>query len=144
MKTRIAGVVAEWGNFWCGARLLCAGVLLASSGCALSAAAARDGDGTRDSGSAVRLNVTNNYNSPMEIYAAGQGTVYRMGTVLPGLVGHFVVRPGMIGNGPVEFFAQSNNREAPVRSDRLLLSPGNVVDFEIAFHPIHSTATIRP
>jgi len=120
-----------------------AALLLTSSACALGHGATRDPWDGPAAESAVRLNVTNNYNGPMEIYAVGSGTSYRMGTVLPGLISRFVLRQAIIGSGPVEFVAQTD-RQAPVRSDRLLLVPGDVVDFEIATNRLHSTATVRP
>jgi hypothetical protein len=79
----------------------------------------------------------------MEVYAAGSGTSYRMGTVYPGLASRFVVRPGMITNGPVEFLARSGNGGPLFRSGRLLLTPGAIVDFELANHPLNSIATVR-
>lgn len=51
------------------------------------------------------VNVTNHYNGPVEIYAAGSGTSYRMGTVLAGLAGQFVLRPAMVASGTVELLA---------------------------------------
>lgn len=121
--------------------ILLVGILLATSGCALGPRAVGN---PLNSARPVLLNVTNHYNSPMQIYARGVGFNYRMGTVLPGLVGHFEVRQTMIANGPVEFVAQANDRQQPIRSERLLLVPGDVVDFEIANSPLTSTATVRP
>lgn len=144
MKTRIAGTATEREKRRYGARLLLAGVLLTSSACALGFGAAGDTGSLPEAESAVRLNVTNHYNGPMEVYAAGSGTSYRMGTVYPGLSSRFVVRPGMIGGGVVEFLAQSGDRGTVVRSGQLLLVPGNVVDFEIATSLGSSIATIRP
>jgi hypothetical protein len=144
MKTRIAGMAIEWENRRCRARLLVAGLLLASSACALGAGAAGETAGALTAESAVVLNVTNHYNGPMEIYAVGSGTSYRMGTVYPGLSGRYVVRPGMLGGGLVEFLAQSSNGGPQIRSGQLLLARGNIVDFEVATNPGSSTATIRP
>jgi hypothetical protein len=39
--------------------------------------------GRRRAGGAVQLIVTNNSGGPMEVYAAGSGTLYRIGTVSP-------------------------------------------------------------
>jgi hypothetical protein len=52
-----------------------------------------------DPNAPVRIYVTNNHGYPVEIYAAGQGTSYRVGTVLPGQATKFRLRPGMIGHG---------------------------------------------
>lgn len=123
--------------------ILLGGLLLAISGCAPGRGAAGDPLNPAAAGKPVLLNVTNHSGSPMQIYARGSGTSYRMGTVLPGLVGQFVVRQAMIVNGPVEFVAQGD-RQQPIRSERLLLAPGAVVDFEIAHSPLNSIATVRP
>jgi hypothetical protein len=119
------------------------GLLLMGSACAPGFSAAGDPRNPQAADSVVRLNVTNHYNGPMEIYAVGSGTVYRMGTVLPGFVGHFVLRQAMVASA-VEFVAQLSSRDVPIRSDRLLLAPGKVVDFEIATNLMSSTATVRP
>jgi hypothetical protein len=126
-----------------GSCVLIVGLLLASSACAYGTGTARDTRQAHDPGGAVQLNITNHNNGPMEVYAAGSGTSYRMGTVYPGLAGRFVVRPGMITNGPVEFLARSGNSGPLFRSGQLLLSPGAIVDFEIANNPLNSIAAVR-
>jgi hypothetical protein len=127
-----------------GSSTLIAGVLLTATACGYGAGTIRDTRRPQDIGAAVHLNVTNRSNGPMEIYAAGQGTSYRIGTVLPGLTGHFIVRPTMVVNGPVEFMARSDNRSPLIRSGQFLLVPGNVVDFELAATLALSVATVRP
>ena len=92
-----------------GSSTLIAGVLLTATACVYGSGASRD-TRAHDIEGTVHLNVTNRSNSPMEIHAAGGGTSYRLGTVLPGLTGHFLVRPNMIVNGPVEFGARSDPR----------------------------------
>ena len=124
--------------------ILLVGLFLAMSGCALGHGAAGSPVKSTTDGRPVLLIVTNRYNSPMQVYARGSGATYQMGTVLPGLVGHFVVRQIMIASGPVEFVAQANNRQQPIQSEPLLLVPGDVVDFEIANSPINSIVTVRP
>ncbi len=94
-------------------------------------------------GASIVLNVTNDYGSPVEIYAIGSGTYYRMGTVFPGLKGHFVLRQSMMSAGPVEFVAQID-RNPVVRSGRLVLTAGDIVDFEIANNQLNSSAVVRP
>ena len=126
-----------------GVSILLGGLFLAISGCARAPGAAGDPLNAPAAGRPVLLNVTNHSGSPMQIYARGSGTSYRIGTVLPGLVGHFVVRQAMIVNGPVEFVAQGD-RQQPIRSDLLLLAPGAVVDFRIDHSPMNSVATVRP
>lgn len=128
----------------CGAWILFTTVLLTSSSCARGARLT-SGEGTAPSaGRAVVVNVTNNYNGPVEIYASGSGTSYRMGTVLPGLASQFVLRQAMVASGPVELLAYAGGGAQVVRSDRLLLGPGAVVNFEIATQLMLSTATVRP
>ncbi len=94
--------------------------------------------------SSVILNVTDHYAQPVEVYAIGSGTSYRMGTVLPGLVSTFVLRRAMVGNGTVEFVAIPADGARTVRSGELLLRRGDIVDFVIATHLLLSTATVRP
>jgi hypothetical protein len=69
---------------------------------------------------------------------------YRIGTVLPGFSSRFALRPIMTASGPVELLARSGNGSPMVRSGRLLLTPGDVVDFRIATHVLTSDATVRP
>ena len=97
-----------------------------------------------DSNGPVRINVTNNHGYPVEIYAAGQGTSYRIGTVLPGQSAKFRLRPGLIGHGPVELIARGAPGARPARSGGLMLSAGDVIDFDIATHMLNSMATIKP
>lgn len=91
----------------------------------------------------IQLLVTNDYGFPLEVYAIGGGTFYKMGRVLPGLPGRFILRPSMIGNGPIEFVARAGERNPAVRSGQLLLTPGNTVDFRIGTHWVNSSAYIR-
>jgi hypothetical protein len=118
-------------------------LVLTTSACAHGFGSAPDVRRPHESWGAVRLHVANRSGGAIEVYAVGSGTSYRIGTVHPGLDGHFVVRPAMIVNGPVEFVARSGNGLA-VRSDRILLAPGDVVDFELEASPVTSVATVRP
>jgi hypothetical protein len=127
-----------------GSWILVTPILLAVTACAIGSGTTSDEGAAPLAGRAVVVDVTNHYNGPVVIYAAGSGTSYRMGTVLPGLVSQFVLRQAMVGNGPVEFLAYAGNGARPVRSDRLLLAPGAVVDFEIAPDLMLSTTTVRP
>ena len=126
-----------------GSSAMIAGVLLTATACAYGSGTIRDTTRAQDIEGAVHLNVTNRSNGPMEIHAAARGTSYRLGTVLPGLTGHFIVRPTMIVNGPVEFAARSD-RGPWIRSGLFLLVPGNVVDFELETTSALSVATVRP
>jgi hypothetical protein len=125
------------------AGIFTASLALASSACAFGRGTADDFRRPQDPGGAVQLNVINNSGGPMEVFAAGSGTLYRIGTVHPGLAGRFVVRPTMIVNGPVEFVARAGNGPL-LRSGRILLQPGDVVDFDLTPSPVTSTATVRP
>jgi hypothetical protein len=49
----------------------------------------------------------------------------------------------MIVNGPVEFVARALNGPY-LRSGRILVQPGDVVDFDLTPSPVTSTATVRP
>ena len=121
------------GRSW----VLIAGLLLTSAAC-------RGGAPPEPDNRPVRVEVTNNYALPMEIFVVGSGITQRLGTVHPGMVGHFVVPKGMVGNGSVEFQAQPSARGQTVRAGQLLLQPGEVVDFTITAQLFNSTATLRP
>jgi hypothetical protein len=125
------------------AGIFTASLALASAACAFGRGTADDFRRPQDPGGTVQLNVINNSGGPMEVFAAGSGTLYRIGTVHPGLAGRFVVRPTMIVNGPVEFVARAGNGPL-LRSGRILLQPGDVVDFDLTPSPVTSTATVRP
>jgi len=90
--------------------------------------------------------VTNNWGFPMEVFAVGAGTQYRLGTVSPAMPRHFVLRRDMVAtNGQVEFWAHASGGGPVVRSGQLWLRAGDVaVDFEIATLLIGSRATVRP
>lgn len=92
--------------------------------------------------SPVRIVVTNHYTAPMEVVAVASNISHRLGIVHPGMVGEFVLPPGMVGGGMVELFAADGATHA--RSGPLLLSPGVVVDFAIRNPLYSSTASVRP
>jgi hypothetical protein len=122
--------------------MLVPGLLLAGSACARGG-----GEGeseTPPNNSPVRVEVTNNYALPIEIYAVGSGITHRMGTVHPGMAGRFVVPQNLIGSGSVELQARPGTTKPPFRSGPLLLAPGTIVDFMIAPQLFNSTATLRP
>ena len=123
--------------------MLTAGFLLVGAACASGMNPSRNPE-TEPDGTAVRVHVTNLYNGPIAVFAVGRGTSYKLGTVLPGFASQFTVRPAMIGQGTVEFVAETGNGEQPVRSGPLLLSPGKTVDFRIATQLLNSSATVRP
>jgi alpha-amylase len=93
----------------------------------------------------VVVYVTNNYETTMEIFAVGGGTVYRMGSVSPGINRRFVLRQAMLlSGGQVEFMGQATGYGPRVRSGPLQVVPGDVVDFEITTNLLGSQATVRP
>ena len=126
-----------------GAGILLAGVALATSACAYGlGGGAADVRRVSDPGGPVQLHVTNGSGGPMEIYALGSGTSYRIGTVHPGFTRWFTLRPTMTVDGPVEFLAQAAGVPT-IRSGVILLRPGDVVDFDLGVHHVNNTATVR-
>ena len=119
-----------------------AAMLIMSSACGYGVRAAGSTSGAQELASPVQVQVINDTGAPVEVYAAGSGTSYRVGTVHPGLAERFVVRPGMVINGSVEFVARSAHGRL-VRSGPMLLAPGDVVDFALTPHTATSTATVR-
>jgi hypothetical protein len=118
--------------------ILVAGLLAAGSACAHPGGAAA---GAPSPTAAVRLEVTNNNGLPVEVYVVGSGASRRLGLVSPGMVGRFVIPQGMLGNGPIEVEARGGAEV--IRSGRLLLAPGQVVDFRVGTRQVSSTATVR-
>ncbi len=95
--------------------------------------------------SSVSVAVTNGYGLPMDVYASGGGTVYRLGTVEPGIVGHFMLRSALLASGgEIQLYARPTGSGPLVRSGRLRPQPGDTVEFEIPALLRHSVATIRP
>jgi hypothetical protein len=125
-------------------RIVFLGFLLAGTACIPGLGRGRRANDIAPSDAVTRLVVTNNYGFPLSVYAIGAGTTQRMGTVLPGIDASFRLPPGMVVNGPVEFVVLPGAGHAEVRSGRLLLTPGDVVDFSIGVHLLDSMATVRP
>ena len=119
-----------------------AGLVLMSSACAYGMGAESEASRLDPIG-VVHVNLTNRAGGPMEVYAAGAGTWYRIGVVNPGLNERFALRPGMLVNGAVELVARGDNGLV-VRSGPNLLAPGDAVDFDLEPHVSTSTATVRP
>ena len=128
---------------WHQPRRLGAFFLLLCSACLATQRPIGGFDSPPPEGSTVQLLVTNNYGFPIEVFAVGGGAQYRMGTVLPGLPGRFVLRQAMVGNGTVEFVARPGDRNPAIRSGPLLLSPGNIVELDIALGRTTSSARVR-
>jgi len=123
-----------------GSWLLIAGLLTLGSACAPGS---RPADGPSPVNHAVRVNIDNVSGFPVEIYAVGGGTSYRMGTVYPGLATVFELRQ-MMGNVPVEFVARRAPGDPLIRSGIMLVSAGDVVDFRVENNVPNSWAAIRP
>jgi alpha-amylase len=93
----------------------------------------------------VVVHVTNNYALPMEIYAVGAGTAYRLGTVNPGTERRFALRQALVLNGAeVAFLAQASGYGPRAQSDQMQVLPGDRVDFVIATNLIGTYAAVRP
>jgi hypothetical protein len=120
-------------------RLVVPALLLTVSACAHSG-----GGETAPAAGSVEVSVTNQNALPMEIYATGSGINHRMGTVHPGMNGHFVIPQTLVGNGSVQFEARPSGGGQPFRSGELLLAPGSLVQFQIAPQLFNSTVTRRP
>lgn len=121
-------------------RVLLPGLVVALAGCAHGS-----GQTVQPADYAVRIEVTNNFALPVEIYVLGNGATRRLGEVHPGMTGNFVVPPGMIGNGALLLQAHPSANQAELyQTGPLLLKPGTVVDFHVAPQLFNSTATLRP
>jgi hypothetical protein len=123
--------------------ILVPALLLTASACAHSGGGGGGGE-IKPSDIPVYVEVTNQHALPMEIYAFASGITHRVGTVHPGMSGHFVIPQTLVGSGSVRFEAHPNGGGQPFRSGDLLLAPGAVVDFRIAPQLFNSTVTRRP
>jgi len=122
-----------------GLRLAVPTLMLTASACAHSG-----GGAAAPAPGSVELAVTNQNALPMEVYASGSGINHRVGTVYPGMGGHFVIPQTLVGNGSVQFEARPSGGGQPFRSGEILLAPGSVVRFQIAPQLFNSTVTRRP
>jgi hypothetical protein len=87
----------------------------------------------------VKVEVSNQNALPMEVYASGSGITHRLGTVHPGMDGHFVVPSTMVGNGSVVFEARPSGGGQPFRSGEIMLAPDALIEFQIAPQLFNST-----
>jgi hypothetical protein len=117
-------------------------LLILGSGCSHAPPRAAD-PVVAEANRPVQVHVSNNHGYPVEIFALASQTSYKMGNVLPGQVGKFTLRPGMVGHGPVEIVARGGRGEQPARSGTWMLNPGDTLDFDISNHMLNSMATIR-
>jgi hypothetical protein len=122
-----------------GWRRLAPWLLLAASACARGGS-----DEPVPTGDPVRVEVTNNYALPVEIYAVGSGVTRRLGTVHPGMGARFTIPQNITRSGSVELEARLAAERQTFRSGQLLLAPGTIVDFDVAPQLFNSTVTLRP
>ena len=91
----------------------------------------------------VRLEVVNRFALPVEIEARGSGVSHRVGTVHPGMSGHFTLPQNLMGSGGVELIAHPTASTDNFRTESMLLAPGTIVDLLITPQLFNSTATLR-
>ena len=126
-------------------RVLVAGLLLAGSACARHHGAAADSSEGLPAAREVSVYVTNRYEISLEVSVTGSGITHRLGLVAPGIPRRFVLPQGLTASGgQVEFLAQPSGGGPVIRSGVLMITPGDVVDFEIATHLIGTRAEVRP
>jgi hypothetical protein len=119
-------------------RVVVPALLLTASACAHSG-----GSDPAPAAGSVEVQVTNQNALPMEVYASGSGINHRMGTVHPGMGGHFVIPQNLVGSGSVQFEARPSGGGQPFRSGEVLLSSGSLIQFQIAAQLFNSTVTLR-
>jgi hypothetical protein len=121
-----------------GLRVVVPALLLTASACARSS-----GGEMAPAAGSVEVAVTNRNALPMEVYASGSGINHRMGTVHPGMGGHFVIPQNLVGGGSVQFEARPSGGGQSFRSGEVLLAPGSLIQFVIAPQLFSSTVTRR-
>jgi hypothetical protein len=119
--------------------------LLGASAVLLGTACGKRGSGELEPTprTSASVEVRNNYALAVEIFAQGSGISQRLGTVHPGMEGHFVLPPAMVGGRSVELQVVSGTGQN-FRSGPLLLNPGAVVDLTVQPQLFNSTAVVRP
>jgi hypothetical protein len=122
-----------------GLRVVVPALLLTASACAHSGG----GETAPGASGNVEVAVTNQNALPMEVSASGSGINHRMGTVYPGMDGHFMLPQNLVGNGSVQFEARPSGGGQPFRSGEILLAPGILIQFQIAAQLFNSTVTRR-
>jgi len=120
-------------------------LLVSAAACAHHRGAAANPGAMTPDAAPITVNVTNNSQSSMEIFVVGGGTTYHMGSVAPGLPRVFTLRSATIAaGGRVQFVAQATGAGPRVQTDEVVVTPGDVVDFEITTSLVGSRATVRP
>ncbi len=92
----------------------------------------------------VIVEVENNYEIPMQVFASGSGIYYRMGIVAQGQRGTFTLRQALTLGGMVEFVTQPTGYGPQISGGQLYVAPGDTVDFVIATLLQGTLAIVRP
>jgi len=130
--------IAHWeADMSRGTMVLMAGLVLAASACA------HRGGTQAPLMPAVRVHVVNHYELSMEVYASVGTVNHRLGLVSPGIARDFFLPQALIGQGPIEFYAQPSGSTQTVRGGQVNVSPGDILDFEITTQLIDSRVTVR-
>ncbi len=125
-----------------GILVLAALSLAAASACARHT---QDGEVVEPAPEPVQVEAKNLFALPVEVYASGGGSNFRLGVVHPGMTGHFKVPLNITRSGSTEFTLTTNSSATnPWKSGPMLLSPGVTVDIVAAQRFFSSTAVIRP
>ena len=111
-------------------------LLLTVSACSRSTAGA-----PAPAAGTVEVSVTNHNALPMEVSASGSGINHRMGTVHPGMSGHFTIPQNLVGIGSVRFEARPSGGGQAFRSGDMMLGSGSLIRFVIAAQLFNSTVT---
>ncbi len=91
----------------------------------------------------VRVEVTNRFGLPVDIYAYGANSSQRLGTVNPGLRAQFVIPPALLASGSLELRAVTGTADGPASSGTLLVTPGDVIEFQVGSQLFNSVTNIR-
>ena len=105
----------------------------------------QDGEVVEPAPEPVQVELKNLFALPVEVYASGGGSNFRLGVVHPGMTGHFKIPLNITRSGSTEFTLTTNSSATnPWKSGPMLLSPGVTVDIVAAQRFFSSTAAIRP
>lgn len=122
--------------------LLSALLLAGASACARHT---QDSEVVEPAPEPVQVEMKNLFALPVEVFAFGGGSNFRLGVVHPGMTGHFKIPLNITRGGSTEFMLTTNSSATnPWKSGPMLLSPGVTVDIVAAQRLFSSTATIRP
>lgn len=117
-------------------------LILTAPACARGGAE-KEEDTPAPNDSPVRVEVTNDYALPVDIYAVGSGVNQRLGTVHPGMSGQFPIPQNVVSGGTAELRAEASGARQPFRSGPLILAPGTIIEFRVMPQLFNSTVTLR-